>query len=263
MTGRVLGGVLLFGAATVAAGLLLDTKDFAVSLLAGAAGASGGVLIAVLLVERLLQRERERQWASVSAQLRRSILGTISDVAFDFYLANVPSLPDGADPFGNTSPADSPSAVSAVVAALEFMADDIESRKQALGTVRAPTIVVRDENGVERLWQRGDPKSVHSVSSEQSARRIQEHEYHRSSSQSLYEDVKPYLQQLRDSMLPRLLQLGGRPPLAAALGDVEAAERVWRWAVELVEGDWGAPEEDAWAAAAQVARRLAEAARLT
>jgi hypothetical protein len=262
VTRRTLVLVILLALAAAVVGFLVDAKGFEVNLLAGLVGGCAGFIVAIAVVERLLERDRARRWATVSTQVRRSILGAISDIAFDFYLVNVPTLPDGAtDLFRDATPSLAEKEADALARVLEYMADDIEDRLDYLSGVRQPTILIRDTEAQQRPWQVGDEKVTHWVASEKQAHEVVEFELHRASSQWLHESVRPYLRQLLESLLPRVVQVGGSPSLAAALGDVEVAERQWRWAIELVEGDWGAPEQQAWTAAAGLARALAVAAR--
>lgn len=258
MTRRLLAGLALTFVASCVLGVALDAEGFVVNMAATGAGTAAGVVIAVWLVQRLIERERAKQWALVSNQLKRSIIGIASDVAFRTYLevnpANVDLKALNDDP---SHEAWRPGALSQ---ALRQLSDDVRQRADELGEPSLPTIVIRGLDGSHDVFHEGSSYVVEVPTREAAARRRRSY-YRSASTATLLKAVHADLSQLRDVLLPRLLQLGADPALASALGDVEGAERRWRWAVEVVEDDWGGLESDAWKAAADLLQALATVVR--
>ena len=85
-------------AAAVAVGFALDAEAFAGNLLAEAAGVVASVVLAVLVVERLLERDRRARWRLVSEQTARTLRFALVKASVPMYLALPSPKPHGADP---------------------------------------------------------------------------------------------------------------------------------------------------------------------
>jgi hypothetical protein len=82
-TAAVLLGII---ASAIVPGLLLDPQPFIENLLAETAGAAASILVGLMLVERLIQRQRSRQWERVRLQTVRAILAHIMDIGLEYYM---------------------------------------------------------------------------------------------------------------------------------------------------------------------------------
>lgn len=78
------------------------------------------------------------------------------------------------------------------------------------------------------------------------------------SSRSLYNDVSSHLNQIRDVLTPRVMSLANEPELVELLLEIEARADQWRSNLQLVEDDWGMPEDYGWEAAIQTLLALAD-----
>lgn len=74
--------VLLLGA-----GFLLDYRSFAGNFLSEVAGIALSAMLAVLIFERLANRERQRRWEGVRSQLTGALSSHLADIAFEVYVA--------------------------------------------------------------------------------------------------------------------------------------------------------------------------------
>jgi hypothetical protein len=72
-------------AVAIVPGLLLNPQAFIENLLAETAGAAASILVGLTLVERLMQRQRARQWERVRFQTVRAILAHIMDIGLEYY----------------------------------------------------------------------------------------------------------------------------------------------------------------------------------
>jgi hypothetical protein len=73
-------------AVAIVPGLLLNPQPFIENLLAEVAGAAASILVGLTLVERLMQRQRARQWERVRLQTVRAILAHIMDIGLEYYM---------------------------------------------------------------------------------------------------------------------------------------------------------------------------------
>jgi hypothetical protein len=73
-------------AVAIVPGLLLNPQPFIENLLAETAGAAASILVGLTLVERLIQRERARQWERIRLQTIRAILAHIMDIGLEYYM---------------------------------------------------------------------------------------------------------------------------------------------------------------------------------
>jgi hypothetical protein len=96
MSRRATFSVAIVMIVLVGAGLLLSPQSFAENLLAESVGVVVSVVIALALVERLLDRERAGQWQDVRALIMRSIWPQITDFAFECVLT-IPRLDAGVE----------------------------------------------------------------------------------------------------------------------------------------------------------------------
>jgi hypothetical protein len=84
---RIATGVLVsIVAIAIVPGLLLDPLPFIGNLLAETAGVAASILVGLTLIERLMQRQRTRQWERVSHQTVRAILAHIMDIGLEYYM---------------------------------------------------------------------------------------------------------------------------------------------------------------------------------
>jgi hypothetical protein len=79
-------------------GLWLDTGGFAGNLLAELAGVVVGTIIAVLVVERLLDQDRRARWSLVEEQTIRTLRFALTKAAMPLYMALPTPRPPNADP---------------------------------------------------------------------------------------------------------------------------------------------------------------------
>jgi hypothetical protein len=70
----------------VVPGLLLDPLPFIGNLLAETAGVAASIFVGLTLVERLMQKQRARQWERVRSQTVRAILAHIMDIGLQYYM---------------------------------------------------------------------------------------------------------------------------------------------------------------------------------
>lgn len=73
-------------AVAIVPGLLLNPQPFIENLLAETAGVAASILVGFTLVERLMQRQRARQWERVRFQTVRAILAHIMDIGLEYYM---------------------------------------------------------------------------------------------------------------------------------------------------------------------------------
>jgi len=243
------------------AGLLMSPDSFAENLLAESVGVLVSVVIAVALVERLLERERARQWKDVRALVLRAIWAHIADFAFECVLT-IPKLDAGVEEdyrLLSTDGLDVPTAES--TRALERLRKRvIDESKNLIGASTSSDIIVRrQEAPVEHGVVHG-PDGTVTVPNERTRAEVHRRFRDEASSRELYEAASSHLYPLRDVMTPRVLQSGRDLELVGLLILIEAAHRRWASALEMIEG-WGAPETFGWEAVDEVMKSLVNLTR--
>lgn len=103
MSGRFPGRATLWAsaviiAAAIAAGVALDARGFAGNLLAEASGVIVSALLTVLVVERLLERDRRRRWHVVAQETHETLRMSLVLASLPAYLALPSPKPLEADP---------------------------------------------------------------------------------------------------------------------------------------------------------------------
>jgi hypothetical protein len=258
---RALFIVVIVVVALVGAGLLISPQSFAENLLAESVGVVVSVVIALALVERLLERERARQWQDVRALVLRAIWAHIADFAFECALT-IPRLDAGVEDdyrLLSTHDFEMPTAESA--AALERLRKRLQN--EAMNLMAAPTshrIVVRSEDTQELSGVVYRPDGVVIVPDEKTGDDVHGRYLDQASSRELYDAASPHLNPLRDVMTPRVLQSGRDLELVELLILVETAHRHWASALEMIDG-WGAPETFGWEAVDEVVTSLVNLTR--
>lgn len=84
--------------AAIAVGVALDAEGFAENLLAEVVGVVVSVLLAVSVVERLLESDRRARWRLVSEQTTRTLRSALVKASLPIYLALPSPKRHGADP---------------------------------------------------------------------------------------------------------------------------------------------------------------------
>jgi hypothetical protein len=219
---------LLLIAAAVAcatAGLLLDPLPFIGNLLGESFGIAISVVVAVTLVERILQLQRVKSWNRVRSQVSKSIFSHLRDIAFAYYNALNPHIEEEIPGLmSNFITAGEPNASSAL--SIAKIGEYISARTSEISELMYPAI---ERHGWHKFF------------------------LDRASSRSLYAETAPHVQSLRDSIVPHILQFGEDPILVELLFEIQAIERDWAGWLEAVD-EWGAPEEKAWEEAAKLIR---------
>jgi hypothetical protein len=85
--------------AAMAAGFVLDAKGFAGNALSELVGAIFSVLLAVFVVDRLVDRERRRRWELVAEETIRTLRFAFTRVGLTLYLQLPAPRPPGTDPY--------------------------------------------------------------------------------------------------------------------------------------------------------------------
>lgn len=90
---------VMVAAAAIVTGFMLDAAGFAGNLLAEVAGLLLGVLLAVLIVDVLIERERARRWDLVAAETETNLRLAMIRAGLDVYLLLPVPRPPAADPY--------------------------------------------------------------------------------------------------------------------------------------------------------------------
>lgn len=186
---RVVSIAVLLAIVAVVVGFVASPDGFLGNLLAEAAGIFVGIALALTIAENLTRRRHQEQWARVRRQTLRSLCGYIESIAFDFAM----SLPDQPlDIRTNAHWIDYPSAgeVEAARTGLRDLEDQLARDAEAMA----------DGSDLDG-----------------------------GSSKTLFEETDHNLLAIRDVLAPRILSLDEDPDLSRLLGDLEEAERRWRW----------------------------------
>lgn len=83
----------------MSAGFIIDAKSFAGNLLAEIAGVLTGGVLAVLIIDRAIERDRARRWDLVSEQALGTLRFVILRAGMDIYLSLPAPRPPSADPY--------------------------------------------------------------------------------------------------------------------------------------------------------------------
>jgi len=94
-----MAAAVVVAAAAMAVGFVIDAKNFAGNLLAEIAGVLIGVVLAVLIVDRAVERDRARRWNLVSEQTLSTLRFVILRAGMDVYLSLPAPRPPDADPY--------------------------------------------------------------------------------------------------------------------------------------------------------------------
>jgi hypothetical protein len=70
----------------LSAGVLIDYRSFAGNVLSEVAGILLSAMLAVLIFERIANRERQRRWEGVRSQLCGALSSHLADIAFEVYV---------------------------------------------------------------------------------------------------------------------------------------------------------------------------------
>ena len=90
---------LIMLAAALAAGFAIDASSFALHLLAELVGLVASVLVAVFIVDVLIERERDRRWELVAGETTSSLRFAILRAGHSIYLLLPVPRPAAADPY--------------------------------------------------------------------------------------------------------------------------------------------------------------------
>jgi hypothetical protein len=202
-------------------GLIDDTGGFAGNLLGEGAGLGVAVFASVMLIERVLRRQREHEWQRVRERLVTATCRHLVEVGTEFHLAATVPLDPARDFLAAVAAADSATPRVEVADGLEAVCDRVRE-------------------------------------SEKDLRRAQDSDL--SSSRSLQQAVVPHLQPIRELITARVIAVTEAPDLVDTLLELEEAERDWRQWLHEVE-HWGAPEAIAWDRAVQTMRAVTRAYR--
>jgi hypothetical protein len=253
----IAAGALLILVAAFVVGLAWDSESFAQNILAEIIGIIISILAAALIVDRLIQREKRRQWATVRVGLAESIRWLITDFTYEAegYLIML-AMPHFAieDRFGD----DSPYGVSKLRNHVEALFDQLCGDKD-----RPPTIIVDEKMDAGMTIRSGsDGGAVVYVQSEQAAEEIKTRRRQlridMTSTRGMFEATEVTMRGLRDNLIPLALQLAEDPSLVELLLRAENTWRQWRMGMTLVDDDWGFPQKDAWTSFVDLTKVLRE-----
>jgi hypothetical protein len=99
-TAAVIVGSSLLLAAILEAGFRLELGHFGSNLVAELAGVVASVVVAVLVIERLIDRDRRARWGLVEAQTLKTLRFTLVKGALPLYLHLHDPRPPEANPYG-------------------------------------------------------------------------------------------------------------------------------------------------------------------
>ncbi len=69
----------------IVSGFLFSTKDYAINILAELAGLFIGIIIVILLVDRLTEHQRRKRWAQVSESTHRTIGHHLNNIVLELF----------------------------------------------------------------------------------------------------------------------------------------------------------------------------------
>ena len=139
----VVAAVAVFGGALIP-GFALDVKAFGQHLIAELVGLLASIVVAVFIVDVLVERERARRWELVAAETTASLRFAIIRAALDVYLLLPAPRPTAADPFTMSE-----TGTGSLAAALSTLAGSIEMAGEirlgdALSALRPHLAIVRN-----------------------------------------------------------------------------------------------------------------------
>jgi hypothetical protein len=124
----------LIGLAPAVAGLIFDVEGFLAHVLAGVSSLILGAVLAVVLIDQLLQQRRREQWQTVRDAIRRAICEGVVDMATSFALV----VADGEQFLGLVGPEDDPLPRPQIAAALRKLVVDSEANREYLAKELEP-----------------------------------------------------------------------------------------------------------------------------
>jgi len=126
----------LVGFAPAIVGLIFDVGGFLAHVLAGASSLILGAVLAVVLIDQLLQQRRRTQWQTVRDAIQRAICEGVVDMATSFALVTS----DGERFLGMVGPEDDPLPRLQIDLALRRLVEDSEANQEALAAQLEPDI---------------------------------------------------------------------------------------------------------------------------
>jgi hypothetical protein len=120
-----------------AVGAALDPRAFAGNVVSEVLGALAGVVVALTLVERLVDRARRRRWAIVSRQTYKTMQWVLVKASLTFYMLLPAPRPTSADPFTGDAGGYLPEALHELARAFANFAETTEDELDARAIVSA------------------------------------------------------------------------------------------------------------------------------
>lgn len=157
----VVAAIVLLGGALVA-GFALDAKTFGEHLLAELVGLLVSILVAVFIVDVLVERERSRRWDLVSAETVASLRFAVIRAGLDVYLLLPAPRPPAADPFTMSDAGEGHLAMALSTLARTVEKADAIELGAALDALRPHLAVARD-SVMPRLLAIGQHRLIASV----------------------------------------------------------------------------------------------------
>lgn len=237
----------------IGAGFAIDAKSFVSNALASAADVIVSVFIAFYLVDRISRRERLMKWEKVKSLSYRAIESTCDLIMFTFQIGPPLLATPTASQEESTPPRQKP-----LYERFLNLAEEITQRTPELSGMET---IVFDSSIREPGWPQSTSferreDGIITVSDEEAASSRREQMMHDISSQNLISRIGPDFEKLSLSIFPRILELDEETELITSFMEVESAYQVWLSNVDLIEGDWGMPEEFAWEAAAKFCEKM-------
>jgi hypothetical protein len=110
----------------MASGFLLDYRSFTGNVLSEISGIALSAVLAVLIFERVAERERRRRWEGVRSQLYGALVSQLTDIAFEVYIALPVEVREA-----------SPDVITTMLADNELTSDTVVSAAVLTDVVRA------------------------------------------------------------------------------------------------------------------------------
>jgi len=233
-------------------GFTVNVGSFADNLLASAADIIVGIFIAFYLVDYVSRREKSRKWDRVKTLTYKSIESVCERIMFALITETRSSAKSA--PYAQGQP-EHPwyenfyklsEAISNNINELTHVDTIVIDHKIRKAHLPSEILVAHSQHGVTV------------ASNEAFAKQLHDEALHRASSQYLLLEVTPHIEKLSLNILPRILELGEQEDLVSSFIDVESAFQDWETNVEMIEGDWGMPEDFAWQAVAQFCAQMGE-----
>lgn len=161
----------------LAGGFILEPDGFAGNVLAEIAGVLLSVLLAVFIVDKLLERERRRRWDLVSSETIATLRFAVIRAGHSVYLLlPAPRLPE-ADPYtmSMTSPSELPDALDKLATGVrELDLKDLGTPDEVVGCL-APHLGLMRDGIMPRLLAIGEHELIALLASVESAFQDLEH----------------------------------------------------------------------------------------